>query len=97
MKWLVVCAPDLAIEQFGDVLSGAPSADEIAGCPEGWRAVYLYASVEQVRPLSGMEDRVCRVRPVWEQQQLSPAELMVLGRRVEMEQRARERQSEDQR
>lgn len=95
MKWLVVCDPDLAVEDYGDILSGAPPADEVAGCPEGWRAVYLEADVEQVRPLTEMRERVCRVRPIWEESRLSPAELLLLGRQVERERETRARPKED--
>ena len=91
MKWLVVCDPSVTVEDYGEILPGVPSAKETAGCPVGWRAVYLEADIDEVKPLSEMEERVCRVRPVWEEQRLSPAELLLLGRRVEMEREARKR------
>ncbi len=92
MKWLVVCDPDVPIENYGEILPEVPSAEETAGCPAGWRAVYLEADTEKVKPLTEMEGRICRVRPVWEQRQLSPAELLVLGRRIVKERETRQRE-----
>ncbi len=83
VKWLLVCDPTLPIEEYGDLLPGSPSSDERAGCPSHFRAVYLEASLEQMRPLAGGDERVCRLRPIWEPMPLSPAEALVLRRRME--------------
>jgi hypothetical protein len=80
----LVCHPELAIEEYGELLPGVPSREETIGCPAGFRAVYMEATIEQVRPLTSGDDRVCRLRPVWEKPALSPAELLILGRRIEM-------------
>jgi hypothetical protein len=84
VKWLLVCDPDMPVEEYGERLPGVPSWEEIAGCPAGYKALYLEASIEQVRPLASGDARVCRLRPVWEKPSFSPAELLVLGRRLEM-------------
>lgn len=95
MKWLVVCDPDLTVEDYDDILSGVPPANEVAVCPDGWRAVYLEASVEQVKPLTEMEEQVCRVRPVWEESHLSSAELLLLGRQLARVREARRQPKEN--
>ncbi len=94
MKWLLVCDPALPIDDYGEVLSEAPPGTETAGCPEGSRAVYLQASLEQVRPLTAGNERVYRLLPVWERPALSPAELLVLERRVEAAQEEDRRRGE---
>ncbi len=88
MKWLLVCDPSVPVEEYGEVLSGVPSEKERAGCPATYRALYLEATLEQVKPLSDGNELVCRLLPVWEKTSLSPAELLVLERRVEAAQEA---------
>jgi hypothetical protein len=96
VKWLLVCDPDLPVEEYGEILPGVPSEQETAGCPAGFRAVYLDAGIERVRPLTSGDDRVCRLRPVWEKPSLSPAELLILGRRISKQQEG-ERNRDDPR
>lgn len=96
MKWLLICDPSLQVEDYGELLSGVPSEEERAGCPDGSRAVYLEATLEQVRPLAAGDERVCRILPVWEKAGLSPSQLLIMGRRVEIYQETMEkREGED--
>ena len=57
--------------------------------------MYLESTLDRVRPLTAGDDRVCKLLPVWEKPTLSPAELLILGRRVEHLREAEEKESKE--